>query len=51
MQGGRPRTFVEINLNNPLDSLDEIRFLCQSESVRTNVVRFTISLLGLDDEK
>ena len=51
MARGRPRTIVEINFNHPLDSLDEIRVLCQSESIRANIVVFATGLLGLADIK
>ena len=49
MPPGRPTVKVEINFNNPLESISEIEKLCKVDKMRANIITFATALLGLAD--
>ena len=49
MPPGRPSFKVEVDFNHPLDYLDNIKYLCKSETMKANIILFATALLGLPE--
>ena len=50
MTPGRPQIKLEINFQNPLQSLNDIENICKNKIMRANVVKFARALLSLAAE-
>ena len=50
MPPGRPQIKLEINFQNPLQSLNDIENICKNKIMRANVVTFARALLSLAGE-
>jgi hypothetical protein len=46
---GRLTVKVEINFNNPLESISEIKKLCKVDKMRANIITFATAVRGLAD--
>ena len=49
MPPGGPSFKVEVDFNHPLDYLDNIKYLCKSETMKANIILFATALLGLPE--
>ena len=47
IQRGRPKARVEINLNDPMKSLEKVKLLCaRNQEHRANVLKFSYALVN-----
>ena len=47
MAKGRPATRIEIDLSDPSDSLEKIKYACTNQTIRENIFLFASQLLDI----
>ena len=51
MSKGRPATIIEIDLSDPSDSLEKIKYACTNQTIKKNILLFASQLLDGSDSR